>query len=173
MRHRSISNSRRWTCTSFPKMDLYIKGFIGGIWGGKCTFATFAELLRSLDNHSTCLKLKYIFEIVYISSFYSCFYIQDCFYGSWENPHQSRKNGEIFVSGCNFLHFSAWFSTSKVYTKTPDILFKMYECLLFIHVFTFKIACMDHEKSRIKVKKWQKFCVRLQIFAIFRLILDS
>ena len=88
----------------FPKMDLYIKGFIGGIWGGKCTFATFAELLRFLDNHSTCLKLKYIFEIVYISSFYSCFYIQDCFYGSWENPHQSRKNGEIFVSGCNFFH---------------------------------------------------------------------
>ncbi len=97
----------RQTDNLFPKMDLYIKGFIGGIWGEKRTFATFTELLRLLNNQSTWVKPKYIFGIVHISSFYPCFYIQNCIYGSWEKPHQSHKNGEIFVSGCKFLRFFA------------------------------------------------------------------
>jgi hypothetical protein len=88
---------------------------------------------------------------------YPCFYFQDCISWSWENLHQSQKSGEIFASSCKILRFFAWFSTRKRYTKKQNICIGPYKSPLFIIVFTFKIAFMDHEKSRIKVKKTAKF----------------
>ncbi len=133
------------------------------------TFCAFS----SDSQHAKFLQKNQIYvSNLLILLFVSMFLLSRLLLFIMRKSASKSKIGENFASSCNILRFFAWFSTYKKYTINPNTQFESYKSPLFIHVFTFKIAFVDHEKIRIKVKNWRNFCVQLQHFALFRLILD-